>query len=70
MKNLELSQVEAEALVRELARIVEGDRYPLSPRIQTLRAILTKLRPEPPREPLPPLKTYEPPRAGRYKRRG
>jgi hypothetical protein len=69
MKNLELSQVEAEALVRELARIVEGDRYPLSPRILTLKAILNKLQPEPPREPLPPLKTYEPAR-GRYKRRG
>jgi len=31
-------------------------RYPLSPRIQALRAIPGKLRPEPVREPLPPLK--------------
>jgi hypothetical protein len=31
--------------------IVERDRYPLSPRIPTLRAILGKLRPEPARKP-------------------
>ena len=44
MKNLELSQVEAEALVRELARIADGDRYPLSPRIQALKTILNSHR--------------------------
>jgi hypothetical protein len=33
-----------------------GRRPPLSPRIQTLKAILGKMRPEPVREPLPPLK--------------
>jgi hypothetical protein len=69
MKNLTLSETEAEALVRELAWIVDGDRYPLSPRIQTLRAILQKLKPEPVREPMPPLKRYEPPSRGRYRRR-
>jgi hypothetical protein len=41
---------------QELHDIVESDRYPFSPRIRTLRAILTKLRPEPVREPLPPPK--------------
>jgi hypothetical protein len=30
---------------------VENDRYPFSPRIRTLRAILAKLRPEPAIEP-------------------
>ena len=30
-----------------LYEIVEHDRYPFSPRIRTLRAILAKLRPEP-----------------------
>jgi hypothetical protein len=40
MKNLELSDAEAEALAWELAWIVDGDRYPFSPRVQTLRAIL------------------------------
>src|SRR5207302_2606628 len=29
------------------------DRYPLSPRIQALRGVLAKIRPEPTREPLP-----------------
>ena len=67
--NLDLSDDEAAALLRELDGIIRNDRYPLSPRIQILKSILNKLRPEPPREPLPPPKTYEPPRAGRYNRR-
>src|SRR5438874_5870290 len=40
-----------------------------SPCIRTLQAILNKIRPEPKPEPLPPLKHYEPPRAGRNQRR-
>ena len=52
--HLDLSDEEAAALIRELHDIIESDRYPFSPRIRTLRAILTKLRPEPVREPLPP----------------
>src|SRR5262249_45419255 len=62
---LDLSDKEADALANELDTIVRNDRYPLSPRIQTLAAILAKLRPEPAREPLPPPKHYEPPRVGR-----
>lgn len=50
--------------------IIDKDRYPLSPRIQTLKSILDDLRPEPAREPLPPPKHYEPPSRGRYRRRG
>ena len=49
---------------KELHEIVENDRYPFSPRIRTLRAILNKLRPEPIREPLPPPKVYAQPAAG------
>jgi hypothetical protein len=52
--NLELSDAEAEAFIRELSGTINYARYPLSPRIQTLRAILAKLRPEPVREPLSP----------------
>ena len=70
MQHLDLTDDEAAALTQELHDIVENDRYPFSPRIQTLRAILAKLRPEPVREPLPPLKVYAPPSKGRYKRRG
>jgi hypothetical protein len=68
--NLDLTDDEAAALTQELHEIVENDRYPFSPRIRTLKAILAKLRPEPVRIPLPPPKVYAPPRSGRYKRRG
>jgi hypothetical protein len=37
MKNLELSDEQAAALEKELRRIIDDDRYPLSPRIQMLR---------------------------------
>jgi hypothetical protein len=50
-------------LLRELDSLIANDRYFLSPRIQTLEAIRTKLCPEPVREPLPPRRHYEPPRA-------
>jgi hypothetical protein len=69
MQHLGLTDDEAAALTQELHEIVENDRYPFSPRIRTLRAILAKLRPEPVREPLPPPKVYAPPRATAAKRR-
>jgi hypothetical protein len=50
MQHLDLSDA---ALIKELADTTGNDRYPFSSRIQTLRAILAKLRPEPAREPLP-----------------
>jgi hypothetical protein len=70
--NLDLSDQETAALTKELHEIVENDRYPFSPRIRTLRAILAKLRPEPVPEPLPLRKVYAPPRAvaARRRRRG
>ena len=67
---LDLSDEQAAALERELSAIIDGDRYFLSPRIQMLRAIRNMIRPEPKREPLPEPKHYEPPRGGRYRRRG
>jgi hypothetical protein len=67
--NLELTDEQTEALIRELSLIVQNDRYPLGPRIVALREILGQLRPEPERPPLPSLKVYEPPSKGRYKRR-
>jgi hypothetical protein len=62
---LDLSDDEKLALAPLLTRAIEDDRYPLSPRIRTLRAILAKPRPEPVREPLPPPKVYALPRAKR-----
>jgi hypothetical protein len=49
MQHLDLSDEEAAALIKELADITRNDRYPFSTRIQTLGAILAKLRPEPAR---------------------
>jgi hypothetical protein len=67
--NADLSDEEAKALADELDAIVLNDRYPLSPRIQLLKAILGKLRPEPVREPLPEPKRYAPPHATAARRR-
>jgi hypothetical protein len=67
--HLDLTDEEADALLRELDGIIANDRYFLSPRVQTLRAILGKLQPEPAREPLPALKVYAPPRATAARRR-
>jgi hypothetical protein len=60
--HLDLSDDETAALIREFHDIIESDKFPFSPRIRTLRAILGKLRPEPAPEPLPPPKVYAPPR--------
>jgi hypothetical protein len=68
MQHLDLTNEEAAALIKELPDIRGNDRYPFSSRIQTLRAILAKLRPEPAREPSPPPKVYAPPRAARKRR--
>jgi hypothetical protein len=69
MQHLDLTDEEAAALIKELAEITGNDRYPFSARIQTLRAILVKLRPEPVREPAPPPKVYAPPRTTGTQRR-
>ena len=67
---LDLSDEETAALLAELDRIIRDDRYPLSARIRTLKAIRAKIRPEPVREPLPPPpKQYAPPRATANQRR-
>jgi hypothetical protein len=68
--HLELSDDEAFTLAGLLKRTIFDDRYPLSPRVRTLQAILDKIEPAPRREPLPPVKTDAPPKGGRYRRRG
>jgi hypothetical protein len=50
---LDLTEEETDALARLLSRTIDDDRYPLSPRIHTLKTVLAKIRPEPVREPLP-----------------
>ena len=49
--SLDLTEEDTGALLAELDRIIENDRYPFSPRIRTLKEIRAKIRPEPPREP-------------------
>jgi hypothetical protein len=66
---LDLSDSETDALATLLRRTIDNDRFPLSPHIQMLKAILGKFRPEPVREPLPPPKVYAPPRATTARRR-
>ena len=68
--DLELSDEQAADLLKELNDIIDGDRYFMSQRIRTLKAIRAKIRPEAVREPLPtPPKQYAPPRASAAKRR-
>jgi hypothetical protein len=69
--NLALTDEEAAALARHLRSVIEGDRYPLAPRLAPLRTIVAKLDPPPPRpEPLPPLPPAgAPPSHGRYRQR-
>jgi hypothetical protein len=76
-----LTDEESDALARVFRDTTDADHYPLSPRVQMWKGILTKMRPEPPQpslapkglepkpELLPALNHYEPPRAGRYRRR-
>src|SRR5215470_8406317 len=49
--------------VTALRRIIADDRYPPSPRVLTVKAILARFRPKPVREPLPPQKVYANPGA-------
>ena len=53
---LDLTEEETAALARLLTNTIDADHYPLSPRIQLLKGILAKIRPESAREPFPPLK--------------
>jgi hypothetical protein len=82
---LDLDDEETRALLNLLIEAIEGDRYPLSPRVRVLNEILVKfgeiggLDPElarrlrrytsPPPAPRPPPKVYEPPSRGKNKRR-
>jgi len=82
---LDLDDEETRALLNLLTEAIEGDRYPMSPRVRALKDILVKfgeiggLPPElaqrlrrytsPPPAPRPPPKVYEPTSRGRYKRR-
>ena len=66
----QLTDDEKTGFLALLKRATNDDRYPLSPRIRTLRNILTKLQPpQPAPAPLPPPRRYAPPRATAKQRR-
>jgi hypothetical protein len=73
---LDLTHEEKLGLATELKRTITPNRYPLSPRIQTLKGILAKLEPPPAvtAEVLPTLKPGDRPRgalaAMKRRRRG
>jgi hypothetical protein len=65
-----LTDDEKRALMALLKRVIDVDRYPLSPRIGQLRGILAKLEPpKPAPPPPPPLAALRPPRATAKQRR-
>jgi hypothetical protein len=68
---LDLTDDERAALIELLLRTIENDRFPLSPRIRRLRAILAKFGIEySPAEALPPSKpSVEPSQPTARKRR-
>jgi hypothetical protein len=47
---------ETAALRQLLRQTIDGDRFPLSPRLRPYKAILAKIDPQKPRDPLPPPK--------------
>jgi hypothetical protein len=65
--HFDLSDEQTAALLGELDRIIDGDRYPFSPRIRMLKEIRAKIRPYPVQASAaapPPTKCYEPPSKG------
>jgi hypothetical protein len=71
MKNLPMTEDEVSVLTRELTDITWNNRFQLSPRIRTLKAIVAKLKAEPARPAASPEpRVYEPPSTGQYRGRG
>ena len=71
MQHLELTDEEAASLRRELTDITWNNRFQLSSRVRTLKAILAKLRAEPARPAAAPEpRVYGPPSRGRHRKRG
>jgi hypothetical protein len=67
MTRVDLNEDRREVLVRALRGIVDGDRFPLSPRIRRLKAILAKL--EPPAPAAEPFPAPKPPAEPSYAKR-
>ena len=72
LMTLDLTEDEERSLATYLRSTIENARYPLSPRLAPLKAILAKLDPpQPPSGSVPPLQARDTPSAaGRRRRRG
>ena len=67
---LDLTDEEEKALVALLRDTLDYARFPYAPRLDPLKAILSKLEPPAPKpQPLPPLKPGMGPSVGRGRRR-
>ncbi len=53
---LDLTEADRAILAELLRETIRTDRFPLSPRVKSLRAILDKLDPQPAAETMPPPK--------------
>jgi hypothetical protein len=71
MRDENLAPGEREAVLKLLRDTIAADRFPLSPRIRTLKSALAKLDPEPSpaAEPYPPAKAWVNSSIGQRKRR-
>ena len=69
MPNLDLTDDEHAALVWLAKHALDTDRFPMSPRLYSLRATLAKPETQPLREPRSPPKVYAPPKASAARRR-
>ena len=61
--NLDLTNEEQIVLVRLVKNVIDKDYFPHAPRLDRLKAMLSKLARPPIREPLPPPKFYAPRKA-------
>jgi hypothetical protein len=67
---LDLTDDERAVLVRLIRRALDEARYPLSPQLDPLKAVLAKLEPPAPRPDPPPLLSPVMAPRGRRRRRG
>ena len=68
--NLDLTEEETAVLWTLLRQTIEGDPYPLAPRLRPYKAILAKIGPPKPASPaLPPRKPHVPSTVMQRKRR-
>ena len=69
MPKLDLIDEEHAALAKLLRETIDRDRFPLSPRLPPVKAVLARLQPPAPKPPLPEAAPAHGAAAGRQRRR-